>query len=45
MVYDYTIFNEGSLEDLEKSAKEFMEKLKSEDWESHVERSYYELCN
>lgn len=45
MVYDYTIFNEGSLEDLEKSAKEFMEKLKSEDWKSHVERSYYELCN
>ena len=45
MVYDYTIFNEGNLEDLEKSAKEFMEKLKSEDWESHVERSYYELYN
>ncbi len=36
-VYDYTIFNEGSLDDLKESAKKFMEKINSEDWESHID--------
>ena len=35
-VYDYTIFNEGSLDDLKESAKKFMEKINNEDWESHI---------
>lgn len=35
-VYDYTIFNEGSLVELEDAANEFIEQLDREDWESHI---------
>lgn len=38
MVYDYTIYNEGSLLDLKKEAEKFMKKVLDEEWQSRVER-------
>lgn len=34
--YDYYIYNDGTIEELSKKAHEFMEKIKSEEWESHI---------
>lgn len=35
-IYDYTIFNDGSLDDLTEKAKKFIEQLNKEEWESNI---------